>query len=76
VRDAIVRQEREEIQHNDAVPLIDMKRLFVGRDEETMSANRFWNAGSPTFGVNLEVAPGGLQSVRPSPQSSSMSGMA
>jgi hypothetical protein len=65
----MARHESEETQHSELVPPLDGTRFLVGREEERISINRDWNSGFPICGVVFEIAPGGLQSVKPSAQS-------
>jgi hypothetical protein len=68
-----VRQEREEVQHNDAEDLADREgdrlELLDGRLELTMSTSMSWNCASLIWGVVSDVASGGAQIVKPGPHS-------
>jgi hypothetical protein len=66
-----VRQERSALQHNEATCRSDSARLLAGKDDSTMSVNRFWKAASPICGVVADVAPGGAHITKPVLQSPS-----
>ncbi len=59
----MARQERELTQHSDAEPRASRgrDRLEAGREEETISLNRFWKSEDPSGGTVDEVAPLGAQ---------------
>jgi hypothetical protein len=65
----IVRQESSALQHKDATARSDSERLKAGREDCTMSVNRFANAASPIRGVVADVAPAGAQMTKPVLQS-------
>jgi len=69
---AIVRQERDEVQHSEAVVLPDRDRLLAGSDDSTISTKRFWKSELPICGVVADVAPGGAQIVNPRSQEPSL----
>jgi hypothetical protein len=69
---AIVRQERDEVQHSEAVDLPDRDRLLAGSDDSTISTKRFWKSEPPICGVVADVAPGGAQTVNPALQEPSL----
>jgi len=60
-----VRHDSKALQHSEAVALLEMSRLLAGSEDWTMSTNKFWKSALPICGVWLDVAPGGVQMVKP-----------
>lgn len=65
----IARQESEDTQHIGFESVLAIVRLLFGSEEWTMLENNVRKSGSPILGVMSDVAPGGLQAVRPESQS-------